>query len=187
MANEQYIKYGTQLLFADHATDFGAAPNTAANSLITGTPTDVQMDMGGVTASGGARQSAKSGDLGDTTRGTYFRVDACVEFAVAPTDGNRVGFYWAGSPSSTAGTGNGGGVSGSDAAFTDTDGNLAQLTRIGFLYCRNNVVNIGYVGILVPEHRYGSLVVVNNADQNFATTADEIHVTLTPIIAFAAS
>ena len=31
-------KYGTQLLFADHATDFGAAPATAGNSLIISTP-----------------------------------------------------------------------------------------------------------------------------------------------------
>lgn len=190
MANEQYIKYGTQLLFADHATDFGAAPATANNSLIVGTPTDVQIDLTGVAASGGARQSAKSGDLGDTTRGTYFRVDACIEFEVAPSDGNVVRFYWAGSPSSTAAVGNGGGVTGSDAAYTDTPGTLTQLTAIGELVCRNNFVCIGSVGILVPEHRYGSLVVVNEADQAIRSTAtamDETHITLTPIIAFAAA
>ena len=188
MANEQYIKYGTQLLFADHATDFGAAPTTAANSLIIGTPTDVQIDMTSLAASGGGRQSAKSGDLGDTTRGTYFRVDACLEFAVAPSDGDFVDFYWSGSPSSTAGTGNGGGVSGSDAAYTETDGTLGELTRIGSLVCRNNVICIGYVGILVPEHRYGTLVVINNADQALAGAGsmDETHITLTPIVAFAA-
>lgn len=189
MANEQYIKYGTQLLFADHSGDFGAAPTTANNSLIIGTPTDVQIDLTGVAASGGARQSAKSGDLGDTTRGTYFRVDACLEFETAPSDGDLVDFYWAGSPSSTAAVGNGGGVSGADAAYTDTDGTLAQLTKIGSLVCRNNVICIGFVGIFVPEHRYGSLVIVNNADQalrSSATAMDETHITLTPIVAFAA-
>lgn len=183
MANEAYLQYGTQLLFADHATDFGAAPTTAANSLIIGTPTDVQIDLTGVAASGGARQSAKTGDLG-ATRGTFFRVDACIEFEAAPSDGDTVAFYWAGSPSSTAGTGNGGGVTGSDAAYTDTTGTLGQLTFIGNLSCRNNVINIGEVGIFEPEHRYGTLVVVNNADQAFRSTAtamDETHITVTPI------
>ena len=183
MADEVFLQYGTQLLFADHATDFGAAPTTAANSLIIGTPTDVQIDLTNVAASGGARQSAKTGDLG-ATRGTYFRVDACIEFETAPTDGGRVWFYWAGSPSATAGTGNGGNVSGSDAVYTDTSGSLGQLTRIGSLLVRNNVINIGYVGIFDPDHRYGSLVVVNQADQAFRNTAtamDETHITITPI------
>ncbi len=185
MANETYIKYGTQLLFADHATDFGAAPATAANSIIIGTPTDVQIDLTNLAASGGGRQSAKSGDLGDSTRGTKMRVDACLEFEAAPTDGDNVDFYWAGSPSATAGTGNGGGVSGSDSAYTETDGTLRQLTYIGSLVCRNNVICIGYVGEFVPEHRYGTLVVINNADQALRSTAtamDETHITVTPII-----
>lgn len=182
MVNETYIKNGTQLLYADHAADFGAAPATAANSLIIGTPTDVQIDGTSVAASGGARQSAKSADLGDGTRGTYFRVDACVEFAVAPSDGDSVGFYWAGSPSPAAATGNPGGVTGSDAAFTDTTGNLAEMQYIGSLTCRNNVICIGKVGAFIPEHRYGSLVIVNNADQAMHTAMDETHVTLTPII-----
>ena len=182
MANEAYLQYGTQLLFADHAADFGASPTTAANSLIIGTPTDVQIDLTSVAASGGARQSAKTGDLG-ATRGTYFRVDACLEFAVAPSDGDQRDVYWAGSPSSTAGTGNGGGVSGSDASFADTNGNLGQLTYIGSLSCRANTINIGVVGVFSPEHRYGSLVVVNNADQALAGAGsmDETHVTVTPI------
>lgn len=185
MANETFIKNGTQLLYADHATDFGAAPATAANSLIIGTPTDVQVDLTGVAASGGARQSAKSADLGDGTRGTYFRVDACLEFEAAPSDGDSVDFYWAGSPSATAATGNPGGTTGSDAAYTDTAGTLAELQYIGSLTCRNNVICIGKVGAFIPEHRYGSLVIVNNADQALRSTAtamDEAHVTLTPVI-----
>ena len=178
-----HISYGTQLLYADHGTDFGAAPATAGNSLIIGSPTDVQIDLTGVAASGGARQSAKSGDLG-ATRDFIIRVDACLEFETAPTDGENVDFYWAGSPSSTAATGNGGGVTGSDSAYTDTSGTLAELTYIGSLICRNNVICIGEVGVFVPYHRYGSLVVVNNADQALRSTAtamDETHITLTPI------
>lgn len=184
MASEALLKYGTQLLFADHATDFGAAPATAANTLILGSPTDVQIDLTGVVASGGARQSAKTGDLG-ATRGTIFRVDACLEFEAAPTDGGIVEFYWNGSPNSTAATGNMGGSTGSDAAFTDTTGNLGQLQNIGTLSVVNNVICIGHVGYIVPEHRYGSLILVNNANQNFRSTAtamDETHITVTPII-----
>lgn len=184
MANEVLIKYGTQLLFADHATDFGAAPATAGNSLIIGTPTDVQIDLTGLAASGGARHSAKTGDLG-ATRARSFRVDACLEFEAAPTDAGIVAFYWAGSPSSTAATGNPGGVTGSDAAYTETTGTLGQLQLIGAMTVRNDVINIGYVGTFIPEHRYGSLVVLNNADaalRSTATAMDETHITITPII-----
>lgn len=185
---DSYIKYGTQLLFADHATDFGAAPATAANSLIIGAPTDVQLDLTGVAASGGARQSTKTGDLG-ATRGNIWRVDACLEFEAAPTDGGFVHFYWAGSPSATAGTGNPAGLTGSDAAFTDTTGNLGQLQHIGTLTVRNDVINIGRVGYVLAEHRYGILVVVNQASQAFRSTAtamDETHITMTEIISGAA-
>lgn len=184
MANEVLIKYGTQLLFADHGTDFGAAPATAGNSLIIGAPTDVQIDLTGVAASGGARESDKTGDLG-ATRARLFQVDACLEFETAPTDGGRVDFYWAFSPSATAATGNPGGLTGSDAAVTDTDGILGQLQYIGSMTVRNNVINIGKVGVFTPLHRYGILVIVNQADQALRSTAtamDETHITVTPII-----
>lgn len=185
MASEGLLKYGTtQLLFADHSGDFGAAPTTGANSLIIGTPTDVQVDLTGIAASGGARQSAKTADLG-ATRAPLYRVDACIEFETAPSDGDQVDFYWCNSPSATAGTGNAAGLSGTDSAFTDTQGNLAELSYVGSLSVRNNVIAIGEVGILVPYHRYGMLVIVNNADQSLRSTAtamDETHITLTPII-----
>ena len=183
MADElRRIKDGNQLLFADHATDFGSAPATAANSLLIGTQTDIQIDLTSVAASGGARQSAKSATLviASSEYPTYYRFDACVELTAAPTDGGVIEFYWAGSGSSTAGTGNPGGVTGTDSAFTDTTGNLAQMTRIGVLVCRANAVNIGYVGILEPEWEYGSLVMVNQTDQNFHSAMDETHIVATP-------
>jgi hypothetical protein len=183
MANESDLKYdGTQLLFADHAADFGGSPATAANSLIIGTPSGVQIDLTGVAASGGARESAKVG-LGDP-RASMYRVDACIEFEAAPSDGGFVEFYWAESPSGTAGTGNPGGVSGSDAAYTVTQGGVGQLKYIGAMPVRANVINIGYAGRIMPEHQYGSIVVVNNTDQAFRSTAtamDETHITLTPL------
>ena len=173
-----------QLLFADHATDFGAAPATAANSLIIGTPTDVQMDLTGVAASGGAYQAAKA-DLGPSVWGEQV-VYACLEFETAPTDAGTVAFYWAASPSGTAGTGNPGGTTGSAGSFTDTVGNLGEMQFIGLLPVRNNVIAIGRVGIFLPDFRYGNLVVVNNADQALRSTAtamDETHITMTPFVA----
>lgn len=181
--NDVLLKQGTQLLFADHATDFGASPTTAANSLIIGTPTDVQMDLTGVASGGGARQSAKAGLV--TPWGNRWLVMACIEFETAPADGGTVEFYWASSPSSTAGTGNPGGTTGSDASFTDTTGNLGQMLRIGVLLVRNNVINIGQVGVFRPLHENGNLVIVNQASTSFRSTAtamDETHITITEVI-----
>ena len=182
MASEALIKNGTnQLLFANHDDDFGSAPATPANSLIKGTPVDIQIDLTGVIATSGAWQSAKSATLG-TTRTPIYRVDACIEFAVAPSDGDTVDFYWAGSPASGVGVGNGGGVTGTDLTYSPTSGTLAELTYIGSLICRANVICIGAVGNLHPQHEYGSLVVLNKADQAFAAAADEIHITFTEVI-----
>ena len=183
MANEAVLKYnGNQLLFADHGTDFGAAPATAANSLLQGSQTDIQIDLTSLAASGGGAQSTKSGDLG-SERPPLYKVDACLEFAVAPSDGDSVDFYWAGSPSATAGTGNGGGVVGADGSYTETSGTLAELTYIGSLICRNDVICIGEVGMLSPYQQYGTLVVINNADQALAgaDSMDETHIAFTPM------
>ena len=185
MANEQLVKTGIQFLFADHATDFGAAPATAANSLIIGSPTDVQMDLTGLSASGGAtqRQSAKA-DLTTPWSGLW-TVDACIEHETAPADGGVVEFYWGASPSATAGTGNPAGLGGSDASYAPASGLNGQLQFIGVLSLRNNVINIGHVGIFTPWYRYGMLVVVNQgstATRSTATAMDETHIVMTEVI-----
>lgn len=176
------LSSGGQFLFADHATDFGAAPTTAANSLIIGTPTDVQMDLTNLAASGGARESAKF-DFGATWAGLH-SVDACIEFETAPTDGETVDFWIAFSPSSTAGTGNPGSLTGADAAYTETDGKLGQMRFVGSLPLENDVINIGHVGTFTPLHRYGILVIENNGSTNFRSTAtamDETHIIITEV------
>jgi len=182
--NNILLKQGaTQILFADHATDFGAAPATAANSLIVGTPTDVQIDLTGVAATGGARESAKV-DLG-ATRAELYELMACIEFESAPADGGNVFFYWAPSPSSAAATGNPGGATGSDAAYTDSVGKLGQLELIGTLTTRNTVLNIGLVDVFTPSNRYGSLIIVNQAStalRSTATAMDETHAVLSPVV-----
>lgn len=181
--NDVLKKQGLQLLYADHATDFGAAPATVANSLIIGSPTDVQIDLTGVVSGGGARQAVKANLV--TPWGSAWLVMACLEFETAPADGGVVEFYWATSPSATAANGNPGGTTGADAAFTDTTGNLGQMFLIGILTVRNNVINIGQVGIIPPKHAYGNLVIVNQAStalRSTATAMDETHITITEII-----
>ena len=183
MANERVLSNPTpQFLFADHSGDFGSAPATAANSLIIGTPTDVQLDCTGLAASGGARSSGKI-DLG-ATRAPLYRLDVCSEHETAAVDGEAIDWYWAGSPSATAGTGNPGVITGTDAGITDTPGNLRQLTYIGSMTLKATVVNIGVVGFLTPTQRYGCLVAVNQSTKTLRSTAtamDEMHATLTPV------
>ena len=51
MATQRVLRQtGTQLLFADHATDFGAGPVTASGNFIIGTPTDVPMNFSVIAA-----------------------------------------------------------------------------------------------------------------------------------------
>jgi len=179
---------GTQLLFAD-AVDFPNAgagpPTTAANDIrITSpdTPTKVQLDLTGIAAAA-ARQSTKTADLGSAWAAEWL-LGACIEWEAAPTAGGTVDFYWAGSPSSTAATGNPGNASGADAAFTVAG--LTQLLLIGSMTVLNQVVNIDTdIARFWMPYRYGSLVVVNSTDAAFRSTAtamDETHITLTPLI-----
>ena len=97
-------------------------------------------------------------------------------------EGETVDFYWAASPSPTAGVGNPGGVTGSDAAYTDTSGLLGQLAYIGSLTTSTALLATGLVGFCQPTHRYGSLVVINNsAADTLHTAMDETHITFTPV------
>lgn len=187
MATQELLqKYGTQLLFAD-VTDFpnsGAGPpNTAANSLIVGSPTKVQIDLTSVAAEA-ARQSDKTASL--THIGTAWPIEwvlgACLEHVATPTAGEVVEFYWNTSPNSIAATGNSGGASGSDAAYAV--GGKEQLIWIGNLVLTANVINIdANIGRVWLPHLYGSLIVVNASPTKAMHSAmDETHVTLTPII-----
>lgn len=179
-------KYGTQLLFAD-VTDFpnsGAGPpTTAANNLIVGSPTKVQIDLTSVAAAAG-RQSAKTATLAAV--GTAWPMEwvlgACLEHVATPTAGETVEFYWNASPNSTAATGNSGAASGSDAAYTVTG--KTQLIFIGAMVLTANVINIDAdIGKLWLPHLYGSLIVVNVCPTKaMHSVMDETHITLTPII-----
>lgn len=175
MPTEVKIKSGTPIVIAD-TTDY-------AGDL--GTRTD-QIDLTSLAAAA-ARQSAKI-DLG-AVRAAVYAVTMAIEFDVAPTSGDVVSLWWAPSPSVTAGVANPGGCSGVDAAYTGTTGDslddsILQLTLIGNLVCTSDLATVVEFETFMfsPEHRYGSIVVYNEADQAFEGDAIEMGVSFTPVI-----
>ena len=178
-------KYGTQLIFADHATDFaGQAPATAANSLVVGSPTSVQMNLS-VIAAAAAWESAKTATLANTGSAwpMEWTLGAVMESTATPAAGGTFDFYWNASPSPTAGTGNSGEASGVDSAIAIT--HLDALIYIGAMVVRANVINKNSnIGTLWLPHLYGSLIMVNNTDVAMVADgdADECFAVLTPII-----
>ena len=168
---------GTALVWAD-ATDYV--------STVSGLVRTDQIDLTSVGA-GAARQGAKK-DLGSEFA-RQFLVAVAIEFAVAPTSGDLVEIWWAGSPSTTAGNANPGGTTGADAAYAGTasdslaDSKL-QLRPLGSLTATSDattVVQYQTVGELVAPYRFGMPVVVNLADQAFVADAVEMYVALIPM------
>ncbi len=186
MATQEVLQdYGTQLMFADHATDFaGQAPATPGNTFIVGSPTSVQMNFS-VIAAAAAWESAKTATLART--GTAWPrkwvLGAVMESTATPAAGGTFDFYWNPSPSPTPGTGNSGEASGLDSAIAIT--HLEALIPIGFLTVRNNVINKDSdIGVLWLPYLYGSLIMVNNTSVAMVADgdADECFATLTPVI-----
>lgn len=178
MPTEILVKSGTPVVWAD-ATDYTNPNDQGARTH--------QIDLTSLAASGNAWQGVKA-DLG-AVRAAIFAVAIAVNFDVAPTSGDIVSLWWAPSASATAGTGNPGGVSGTDAAYTGTAGDaladsILQLDLIGNLICTSDADAITQIQTFMfsPEHRYGSIVVYNEADQAFEGDAIEMSVALTPII-----
>lgn len=188
MPNEVLQKVGTQIIFADHATDY--VGGTGNNSLEIDGSQDVQIDVTDL-AAGAARQSVKK-DLG-ATRARQYSVMMSLEMATDPVAGETVSLYWSPSPDSSAAVANAGGCSGADAAYagyvasTLAEG-LDELILIGVLplavmNAADGVPQLGYVGIFSPPDRYGSLVVKNDSvADNFHSDAVEFAVSFQPIV-----
>lgn len=183
-ANEVLDKVGTQISFADHATDFSCS--VAATCLEQGTPTDVQIDVTSV-ADTAARESAKF-DFG-ATRAMKYSFVAAVEMAATPTTGTIIEFYLCASPDATAANGNPGYCTGSDAAYAGGVATLAegvaQLIFIGAFVCSadaTTTVQIQQIGTFSPPERYGILVVKNETGAAFHTDVVETHFVMNPII-----
>ena len=178
-----------QIVFANHNDDFPASITAATDLRITddGTKeTESQIDLTSL-ADDAARQSAKV-DLGEN-RAFEYKIRAAFEFAATPTAGEIVALYWAPSHSGTAGNGNPGNVSGSDAAYAgysaNLDDSLKQLVLIGTFVVTVQItttVQVAECGVFAPGERYGSLVVVDRSGAAFHSDAVESHIVLDPIV-----
>lgn len=185
MANEILQKVGTQISFADHATDFvGGAAKT---SLEQAGATDAQIDLTSL-ADGAGRESAKV-DLG-ATRARFYSVMVAFEFAATPTTGERVELRWAPSPDSEPSDGNPMQIDGVDAAAPSGIGTLAELVAvsqfIGDFIVTNDTtiegVQVGFVNVFSPAERHGVLIVKNESGAAFHSDAVESHIVFNPII-----
>jgi len=183
MPNEVLQKVGTQLSFADHATDFvGGATKTSIE--VAGT--DVQIDLTGLAAAAG-RESAFF-DFG-ATRARRYSILATLEFATAPVTGQVVNLYLAPTSNSVAANGNIQSIDGVDAAAPSGHSTLQELIDacmwIGSLVCSADatatVQNISG-GTFSPPERYGILIVVNNTDDAIHSDAVECNIVFNPIV-----
>ena len=178
------LEVGTQIIFADHGTDFSGG--LAKTSLEQAGQTDVQIDLTSLGDDTG-RESVQA-DLG-LNRAPRYSVMASIESGASPmTSGERIDFYWAPSPDSVATDGNPGQIDGADAAAPSGVGTLdellAQCLFIGALIVENtaSTTQTGTVGILVAPERYGILIVVNRSGATLEADAFEHHVVFNPII-----
>lgn len=173
------LTVGTAIVLAD-TTDH--APATANNL---GTRTD-QIDLTSV-ANAAARQSAKV-DFG-ANRAPLYNLACAFELAATPTAGNVINIYLAPSNSGTASTGNPGGVSGSDAAYSGYSSNLAaslkQLMFLGSFICTAQATGTVQlqtsVATFTPPERYGTIVVENQSGAAFHSDMVESSIVLAPV------
>ena len=158
-----------------------------------GSPTyNMTLDAG--LASGALRQGVKSTTtvVAPPNGGTnsvppdFFAVQMTVTFTSAPAAGGEVQVYLGFSPSGTAGTSNPGGLSGTDAAGTNTDA-LPQMTFCGSLIASNNIgTTAQYQAPFAvvnndPTHSpYICAQVYNNASVAFKNTANTSTLSLIP-------
>ncbi len=110
------------------------------------------------------------------------------EFDVAPTSGDLVEVWWAGSPITTAGSANPGGTTGLDAAYAGTASDSLADSKLSLQYLGTliatadaaTVVQYATLPFFVPKLRYGMPVVINSADQIFEQDGVEHLVALIP-------
>ena len=176
-----------QIVFGDHANDFSP---TAANDLrdtTAGNRTNVELQLASLGAGAGA-QSAKF-DFG-ALRAERYHIKAAIEWAAGIDAGETIRLFLAPSHSATVGTANPGGVSGVKGAYAGYSSNLTdavqQLMPIGTMRMTAQAtatIQIIDVDDFSPPERYGSLVVVNDADDVLHSDDVEMHIVFQPIVA----
>jgi hypothetical protein len=175
-----------QIVFADHAADFNP---TAANDLRKTTDGSQELDVQLSTASlanGSYRQSAKF-DFGENWA-TEYQCRGAFELAATPTAGRTINCFLAYSQSATAGTGNSGNASGSDAAYTGYSSNAAaavlQLHQISaFVVTGQAAATVQEIEgwTFAPRGRYACLIVQNDVGSAFDSDDIQTHIVLNPV------
>jgi len=130
------------------------------------------------------RQGVKSASLIHATKGRPEFLDVLIESAVAAaaTNGKEIELYFSESVSATAGTGNPGGLSGTDVSLSSPDEIKAQLNFVGALTLANSLGT----GVQRQRHCYQpacefiSPAVVNKSGQALTSTAANHKITVTP-------
>jgi hypothetical protein len=141
-------------------------------------------------ASGSLRQGTKSTTLvivppnGATNAvpPDYIEWYLQVQFTSAPTANGEVGLYLGFSDSSTAGTNNPAGLSGTDAAGPNTD-TLPSLVFAGSLVASNNLgtaVQLAYLSPVPPLNAYVCPVIYNNTSVALDATAAHTIISAAP-------
>jgi len=176
-----------QIVFADHAGDFNP---TAANDLRKTTDgtqeLEVQLSLASV-ANAAFRQSAKF-DFGENWAQEY-AAHGAFEIAATPTSLRTINAFLAYSHSATAGTGNAGNVSGSDAAYTGYSSNAAaavlQLHQVSaFVVTAQATATVQVIEgwKFTPKGRYASLVVQNDSGASLHSDDVEMVIVLNPCV-----
>lgn len=178
-----------QITFGDFAGDFSP---TAANDLrhASVADTEVQLSLASLanstSESTGARQSAKF-DFG-AVRAAMYAVRCALELGATPTAGAVIELWLAPSQHATAGTGNTGNASGSDAAYSGYSSNISASLKhcqyLGDFVCTGQAtatVQVGGAGRFTPRERYGSLIVFNKSGAAFHSDDVESHIVFDPI------
>ena len=182
MANNILVVAGTDIVLASGSYSPGASAN---NNF--GTATDT-LDLTSVAA--GAAEQSNIIDL-TATRAALYNVMSAIEFDIAPTAGGTVDLYWAPQNNATAGKGAPGEVAGVSGAYTGTTADTLANSLKQLMYIGSHVVTVdddadavqvAVVGTFAPPQRYGTLVVVNNADQSTIADSVEQAVLMSPII-----
>lgn len=177
---------GTSFIFA-FDTDWPASPTQGWSATV-----DAEIDLGGLT-NGSGRQSVKV-DLTDN-RDVEYKVEVSMETDADATEGQTVDVHVGFSDSATAGTGNPGGLVGTDSAYTGGSGGslaggLKLLEFAGSLIMQatndtDGVPQVGMIRIIKAHARYMAIVVVNNSGATLGSggtgLADELAVRVTGI------
>lgn len=151
---------------------------------VSGSETDVNLTFNAL-ADGSYRQGVKI-DFG-AHYALHYHAKLAADLAATPTNGDAILLYMAWSTSATAGTGNSGGASGTDAAYTGIASNAGDsillVDHVSTFICTDDVALQVIDGwSFVPKARYGCPIVRNESGAAFASSDANSHLVLNPMV-----